>query len=353
MKIRKFFASVIAVLMILAMVTGCSKDSGETSADTVKGIESTLTYKHKDSYGISDIKFTSDASGRDSAFSVKGSVKVEGKSYAADSDKLIVVSDNKLYVNVKSLLEFLSGYGDDFGISGSDIDAVKGYIKEDYVYVDFESMKDYLNEADSESVVGIINDLMDAFNDIAEVNDTGTLKMCTITCKSAEDFVKVAEVLKKYVADNKSTWTDDIYERYGRIDINDVVDNVADMIVSAMGYDESMSEMLKKQMLADIDTSDYEVSRDAIAELFNRIEAMFDIDTSDIEDFNGDVCLKITSSGNRTYGVSVEVNGPDSEYTYISYSFFKELFVDVSAPDKAQNISDTISDLVKNFAETE
>lgn len=353
MKMKKFFAAVLAVLMVLAVVTGCSKGSGKASADTQKkGMESTLKLKHKDSNGISDITLKSVAAGKEGAVSINGSVIVEGETYTVNSDKLLVVSDNKLYVNVKSLLDFIASYGEDMGIDGSQTDAVKEYIKEDYVYVDLDSMKDYLKEADSKPVIDTVNGLMDAFKDIAEVNGNDTLKQYTVTCKSAEDIVKVAEVLKKYIADNKSAWVDAAYEQYSKININDVMDKAADMVVSAMGQDESMSEMLKKQMLANIDTSSYEISKDALAESFDKIEEMLDVDASDIKDFDGDATFKITSSGDRTYGISFEANGKNGEYTYISYTLNDETFIDASAPDKAQNISDIVSDLVKGLSAT-
>lgn len=346
MKMKKFFAAVLAVVMVLAVVTGCSKGSGKASADTQKkGMESTLKLKYKDSNGISDITLKSVASGKEAAVSINGSVNVEGESYTVNSDKLLVVSDNKLYVNVKSLLDFM-------GIDGSQTDAVKEYIKEDYVYVDLDSMKDYLKEADSKPVIDTVNGLMDAFKDIAEVSGNDTLKQYTVTCKSAEDIVKIAEVLKKYIADNKSAWVDAAYEQYSKIDINDVMDKAADMVVSAMGQDESMSEMLKKQILANVDVSSYEISKEALAESFDKIEEMLDVDASDIKDFNGDATFKITSSGDRTYGISFEANGENGEYAYISYTLNNETFIDASAPDKAQNISDIVSDLVKGLAAT-
>lgn len=243
MKMKKFFAAVLAVVMVLAVVTGCSKGSGKASADTQKkGMEATLQLKHKDSNGISDITLKSVAAGKEAAVSINGSVIVEGESYTVNSDKLLLVSDNKLYVNVKSLLDFIASYGKNMGIDGSQTDAVKEYIKEDYVYVDLDSMKDYLKEADSKPVIDTVNGLMDAFKDIAEVSGNDTLKQYTVTCKSAEDIVKIAEVLKKYIADNKSAWVDAAYEQYSKIDINDVMDKVADMVVSAMGQDESMSD---------------------------------------------------------------------------------------------------------------
>lgn len=354
MKMKKLFAAVLAVVMVLAVVTGCSKGSGKASADnTQKGMEATLTLKHKDSDGISDITLKSVAAGKESAVSINGSIVVEGDSYTVNSDKLLVVSGNKLYVNVKSVLDFVASYGDAFGITSSQIDAVKGYIKEDYVYVDLDSMKDYLKEADSKPVIDTVNGLMDAFKDIAEVKGNDTLKKYTVTCKSAEDIVKLAEVLKKYVADNKSTWVDAAYEQYSKIDINEVVDKAADMVVSAMGYDESMSEMLKKQILANIDTSDYEVSKDTLAESFDMIEEMLDIDASDVEDFDGDVTFDVSSSADRIYGISFEQNGADGEYTRISYNLSTETFVDVSAPDKSQNVSDIIGDLVKGLTTAE
>ncbi len=353
MKMKKFFAAVLAVVMVLAVVTGCSKGSGKTSADTQKkGMESTFKLKYKDSNGISDITLKSVAAGKEAAVSINGSVNVEGESYTVNSDKLLVVSDNKLYVNVKSLLDFIASYGENMGIYGSQIDAVKEYIKEDYVYVDLDSMKDYLKEADSKSVIDTVNGLMDAFKDIAEVSGNDTLKQYTVTCKSAEDIVKIAEVLKKYIADNKSAWVDAAYEQYSKIDINDVMDKAADMVVSAMGQDESMSEMLKKQILANIDVSSYEISKEALAESFDKIEEMLDVDASDIKDFNGDATFKITSSGDRTYGISFEANGENGEYAYISYTLNNETSIDASAPDKAQNISDIVSDLVKGLAAT-
>ena len=108
MKMKKFFAAVLAVVMVLAVVTGCSKGSGKASADTQKkGMESTLKLKYKDSNGISDITLKSVASGKEAAVSINGSVNVEGESYTVNSDKLLVVSDNKLYVNVKSLLHLM------------------------------------------------------------------------------------------------------------------------------------------------------------------------------------------------------------------------------------------------------
>lgn len=349
--------------MVLAVVTGCSKGSGKASADTQKkGMESTLKLKYKDSNGISDITLKSVASGKEAAVSINGSVNVEGESYTVNSDKLLVVSDNKLYVNVKSfnklyvnvksLLDFIASYGENMGIDGSQTDAVKEYIKEDYVYVDLDSMKDYLKEADSKPVIDTVNGLMDAFKDIAEVSGNDTLKQYTVTCKSAEDIVKIAEVLKKYIADNKSAWVDAAYEQYSKIDINDVMDKAADMVVSAMGQDESMSEMLKKQILANVDVSSYEISKEALAESFDKIEEMLDVDASDIKDFNGDATFKITSSGDRTYGISFEANGENGEYAYISYTLNNETFIDASAPDKAQNISDIVSDLVKGLAAT-
>lgn len=342
MKMKKFFAAVLAVVMVLAVVTGCSKGSGKASADTQKkGMESTFKLKYKDSNGISDITLKSVAAGKEAAVSINGSVNVEGESYTVNSDKLLVVSDNKLYVNVKSLLDFIASYGENMGIYGSQIDAVKEYIKEDYVYVDLDSMKDYLKEADSKSVIDTVNGLMDAFKDIAEVSGNDTLKQYTVTCKSAEDIVKIAEVLKKYIADNKSAWVDAAYEQYSKIDINDVMDKAADMVVSAMGQDESMSEMLKKQILANIDVSSYEISKEALAESFDKIK-----------DFNGDATFKITSSGDRTYGISFEANGENGEYAYISYTLNNETSIDASAPDKAQNISDIVSDLVKGLAAT-
>lgn len=347
MKMKKFFAAVLAVVMVLAVVTGCSKGSGKASADTQKkGMESTLKLKYKDSNGISDITLKSVASGKEAAVSINGSVNVEGESYTVNSDKLLVVSDNKLYVNVKSLLDFIASYGENMGIDGSQTDAVKEYIKEDYVYVDLDSMKDYLKEADSKPVIDTVNGLMDAFKDIAEVSGNDTLKQYTVTCKSAEDIVKIAEVLKKYIADNKSAWVDAAYEQYSKIDINDVMDKAADMVVSAM------SEMLKKQILANVDVSSYEISKEALAESFDKIEEMLDVDASDIKDFNGDATFKITSSGDRTYGISFEANGENGEYAYISYTLNNETFIDASAPDKAQNISDIVSDLVKGLAAT-
>ena len=357
MKMKKFFAAVLAVVlavvMVLAVVTGCSKGSGKASADTQKkGMESTFKLKYKDSNGISDITLKSVAAGKEAAISINGSVNVEGESYTVNSDKLLVVSDNKLYVNVKSLLDFIASYGENMGIYGSKIDAVKEYIKEDYVYVDLDSMKDYLKEADSKSVIDTVNGLMDAFKDIAEVSENDTLKQYTVTCKSAEDIVKIAEVLKKYIADNKSAWVDAAYEQYSKIDINDVMDKAADMVVSAMGQDESMSEMLKKQILANVDVSSYEISKEALAESFDKIEEMLDVDASDIKAFNGDATFKITSSGDRTYGISFEANGENGEYAYISYTLNNETLIDASAPDKAQNISDIVSDLVKGLATT-
>lgn len=323
MKMKKFFAAVLAVVMVLAVVTGCSKGSGKASADTQKkGMESTLKLKYKDSNGISDITLKSVASGKEAAVSINGSVNVEGESYTVNSDKLLVVSDNKLYVNVKSLLDFIASYGENMGIDGSQTDAVKEYIKEDYVYVDLDSMKDYLKEADSKPVIDTVNGLMDAFKDIAEVSGNDTLKQYTVTCKSAEDIVKI------------------------------VMDKAADMVVSAMGQDESMSEMLKKQILANVDVSSYEISKEALAESFDKIEEMLDVDASDIKDFNGDATFKITSSGDRTYGISFEANGENGEYAYISYTLNNETFIDASAPDKAQNISDIVSDLVKGLAAT-
>ena len=136
MKMKKFFAAVLAVVMVLAVVTGCSKGSGKASADTQKkGMESTLKLKYKDSNGISDITLKSVASGKEAAVSINGSVNVEGESYTVNSDKLLVVSDNKLYVNVKSLLDFIASYGENMGIDGSQTDAVKEYIKEDYTLI--------------------------------------------------------------------------------------------------------------------------------------------------------------------------------------------------------------------------
>ena len=354
MKMKKFFAAVLAVVMVLAVVTGCAKGSGKASADTQKkGMESTFKLKYKDSNGICDITLKSVAAGKEAAVSINGSVNVEGESYTVNSDKLLVVSDNKLYVNVKSLLDFIASYGENMGIDGSQTDAVKEYIKEDYVYVDLDSMKDYLKEADSKPVIDTVNGLMDAFKDIAEVSGNDTLKQYIVTCKSAEDIVKIAEVLKKYIADNKSAWVDAAYEQYSKIDINDVMDKAADMVVSAMGYDESMSEMLKKQILANINASSYEISKEALAESFDKIEEMLDVDASDIKDFNGDATFKVTSSGDRTYGISFEANGENGEYAYISYTLNNETFIDASAPDKAQNISDIVSDLVKGLAATE
>ena len=111
MKMKKFFAAVLAVVMVLAVVTGCSKGSGKASADTQKkGMESTFKLKYKDSNGISDITLKSVAAGKEAAVSINGSVNVEGESYTVNSDKLLVVSDNKLYVNVKSLLDFIASY---------------------------------------------------------------------------------------------------------------------------------------------------------------------------------------------------------------------------------------------------
>lgn len=352
MKMKRFFAAVLAVVMVLAVVTGCSKGSDKASADTKMGMESTYQFKYKDSENRSDITLKSVAVGKEAAVSINGFVGVNGKSYTVNSDKLLVVSGNKLYVNIKSLLDTVVTYGGDLGINTSEIDALKGYFKEDYVYVDLDSMKDYLNEADSKPIIDTVNGLMDAFKDIAEIYDEGSLKKYTVACKTPEDVLKVAEVLKKYIADNKSAWVDAAYEQYSRIDINDVMDKAVDMIVSAMGYDESMSGMLKKQILANIDTSSYEISKEALAESFDKIEEMLDVDASDIKDFNGDATFKITSSGDRTYGISFEANGENGEYAYISYTLNNETSIDASAPDKAQNISDIVSDLVKGLAAT-
>lgn len=352
MKMKKFFAAVLAVVMVLAVVTGCSKGSGKASADTQKGMEATYTFKYKDSENKSDITLKSVAVGKEAAVSINGFVGVDGKSYTVDSDKLLAVSGNKLYVNIKSLLDTVATYGSDLGIETSEIDAFKEYFKEDYVYVDLDSMKDYLNEADSKPIIDTFNGLIDAFKDIAEVQDSETLKQYTVTCKSPEDVLKVAEVLKKYIADNKSAWVDAAYEQYSKIDINDVMDKAADMIVSAMGYDESMSEMLKKQILANIDTSSYEVSKDALTESFDRIEEMLDIDADDVVGFDGDATFKITT-GVNVYDISFEANGESGEYARISYSLATDKYVDVSAPDKAQNISDIIGDLVKGLTTAE
>ena len=79
---------------------------------------------------------------------------------------------------------------------------------------------------------------------------------------------------------------------------------------------------------------------------------MLDIDADDVVGFDGDATFKITT-GVNVYDISFEANGESGEYARISYSLATDKYVDVSAPDKAQNISDIIGDLVKGLTTAE
>lgn len=354
MKMKKFFAAVLAVVMVLAVVTGCSKGSGKASADAQKGMEVSLAVKYTDSDNNADFTVKSFAVGKESVVSLNGSIKTGGQSLNVNGDRMLVLSNNKVYINVKSILNALSAVSSGTDISGTALDSVKEYVKEDYVYVDLSDMKDYLNEVDPEFAKDSFKNFIDAFKDIAEVDEKDSVKTYVVTCKSNDDMLKVVEVLKKYFSDNKEAWVNLSYEQYSKVDIDDVMDKVADMVVSAMGYDESMSEMLKKQILANIDTSDYEVSKDELASSFDKVEELLDSYSSGDVDFEGEFTLKITSSDDKAYSLSLEGKGSEEDQSVsISYAVDTEATGDLSAPDKAQNVSDVISDLVKGLSSAE
>lgn len=353
MKMKKFFAVLLAMVMVVAMATGCSKKGASKTNTDASGnsVTSTVSLKYEGEEGKADLTLVSKAAGKNASISVSGSVDIEGTTVNAKADDLFVVANDKFYVNVKAALDAIANVED----AAESVNAIKELITEDYIYMDMSGISEAIQEADVKTSTEMIDALMAAYKDVS----TGTDDKVVIKVTNAEEAKAFTDATAKFLKDNADKIADYFVASYNKVDIeklmNSVVDAVVDSMMAAykeMGMEvtDEQKQQAKDMILSQIDMSELEVSKEDIVKAVKEMADSMEVDED--ADFDGtelNVTIEKTANG---YKVSVKANDADNSLE-IAAEMDTASSVSISAPSKAQNVNDIISGLMAAFGALE
>lgn len=353
MKMKKFFAVLLAMVMVVAMATGCSKKGASKTNTDASGnsVTSTVSLKYEGEERKADLTLVSKAVGKNASISVSGSVDIEGTTVNAKADDLFVVANDKFYVNVKAVLNAIANVED----AAESVNAIKELITEDYIYMDMSGISEAIQEADVKTSTEMIDALMAAYKDVS----TGTDDKVVIKVTNAEEAKAFTDATAKFLKDNADKIADYFVASYNKVDIeklmNSVVDAVVDSMMAAykeMGMEvtDEQKQQAKDMILSQIDMSELEVSKEDIVKAVKEMADSMEVDED--ADFDGtelNVTIEKTANG---YKVSVKANDADNSLE-IAAEMDTASSVSISAPSKAQNVNDIISGLMAAFGALE
>ena len=339
MKMKKIFAVILVLAMSLLAVTGCSKSAKSNGGASGKDkVTQTINIKFDGEVGRCDYNIVSKGTGKTSSFSVNGMAdfdKMVGKLNISAED-LLVVANNKLYLNAKSVMDIVKNV--DLDIELPDIEA-------DYLYLDMKGVEEFLSDVSNKALKVYFDAFKDGYKDIA----TSTGDKVVVKVSNAEEAGKFIEATADIIEDNADAWADMTMEAYEKIDMEKLIDSILDGVIDAMvkmysdagmAVDDSMKEQLKEAAKSQMDTSMLEIKKEDLVDAYKEYAKELR-DEADIDEFDAvaEIVLETKATG---YGVEIKVSN-DKNNLEITMDVDTVSPVEVKAPAKAQNVMDVIS----------
>ena len=159
MKMKRIFAMLLAMVMVFAMVTGCSKKANKESndnSDPSASVVQTITIKADGIEGMSaDVTLTLKGVNGASTMSVNGSVNAEGEKIDLNFDEVLTIVKDKVYVNVEEIMSVvesvtsmnlttpdMEGMEGMAGLDGFDIESITSMFDSEWIYLELPGMSD-------------------------------------------------------------------------------------------------------------------------------------------------------------------------------------------------------------------
>ena len=365
MKMKRIFAMLLAMVMVFAMVTGCSKKANKAneggSSDPSTSIVQTITFKMTGFEDASaDLTLTLKGFDGASSISVNGSFNAEGETVDLNFNEVLTIAKDKVYVNVKEIMTVLESVSSmDFdmpsseelegitsSLEGFDIESIKDLFEADWIYMEMEGMSDAvkIDTTFQDGLIASIEKEMQAF--AKTEGDTTTYKL-----ETAEDYKNAMNALVKAVKDNRDAWVDYSYTSAKSIDTEKMMDGImdayAEMIAEMYGGLVS-ADQIKDQLAGSMDASSVEIKKEdietSVDEMIKSLEAS--VEEADFDFLKAVTEIKTTEKANG-YTISVKVQDTESEGCMeMSVDVTTGTPVTITEPSGAKNVMDMISELM-------
>ena len=368
MKMKRIFAMLLAMVMVFAMVTGCSKKANKAneggSSDPSTSIVQTITFKMTGFEDASaDLTLTLKGFDGASSISVNGSFNAEGETVDLNFNEVLTIAKDKVYVNVKEIMTVLESVSSmDFdmpsseelegitsSLEGFDIESIKDLFEADWIYMEMEGMSDAvkIDTTFQDGLIASIEKEMQAF--AKTEGDTTTYKL-----ETAEDYKNAMNALVKAVKDNRDAWVDYSYTSAKSIDTEKMMDGIMD------AYAEMLAEMygglvsadqIKDQLAGSMDASSVEIKKEdietSVDEMIKSLEAS--VEEADFDLLKAVTEIKTTEKANG-YTISVKVQDTESEGCMeMSVDVTTGTPVTITEPSGAKNVMDMLSSILTSM----
>lgn len=368
MKMKRIFAMLLAMVMVFAMVTGCSKKANKAneggSSDPSTSIVQTITFKMTGFEDASaDLTLTLKGFDGASSISVNGSFNAEGETVDLNFNEVLTIAKDKVYVNVKEIMTVLESVSSmDFdmpsseelegitsSLEGFDIESIKDLFEADWIYMEMEGMSDAvkIDTTFQDGLIASIEKEMQAF--AKTEGDTTTYKL-----ETAEDYKNAMNALVKAVKDNRDAWVDYSYTSAKSIDTEKMMDGImdayAEMIAEMYGGLVS-ADQIKDQLAGSMDASSVEIKKadieTSVDEMIKSLEAS--VEEADFDLLKAVTEIKTTEKANG-YTISVKVQDTESEGCMeMSVDVTTGTPVTITEPSGAKNVMDMLSSILTSM----
>lgn len=342
---KRIFAILFAMIMVVAtvvMATGCSKKANKTSSTTAAMVcKATID---AGSHGKLTIEGVNDNG--NFALSLSGSLAVEEQSISIDAKDLIVIADEKIYVNLKSLLENAGKIG---GESGEMVSQVSSAVDADYVYIKVDGLK----SVSSSDAAALDNEYVDLFFNAYKGISAGTDNKLVISLKTEDDIKKFATATIDLIKNNAEKIANDCMKSIADVNIEEMMDKMLDTVVdvmfkvlteAGMPMQDSMKDVLKSSIKSKVDFTATKIEKDTILKELNEVADKIaeGMEEAKLEEGDGGEFTFEKKDNGCEFDIDVTADG---ENIKVSASIDNNASASVSAPSNAKNFEDVLSGL--------
>ncbi len=354
--LRKAAAVLLVAVMAVAMFAGCTKSSGKKvnagSDGSMFGILKSAMQLEKKTF---DCDITADIEGTTAKIKLSGvsdgnatslSAEVSTGGMSFKFDNAIVFTDDVIYFNVASIMDEVGAFTS--AIPGADFDLEDLGITSDWVSFKAEG----LFKQDNSIFEAISKDLDEAYADMITEKD-GTYSITVSDKDSVKGFI---DATKKLLDDKGDAWAKLFAEQSNKLDVEKLMNGVADDVVEAIvkAYEESTGEKLpedkikelRDSMLEETDMSGIEeINEDTYKEMFDEIRDQ--LDDASVTGLDGKIDVR-TSSDKGVYTIKANAEPENEEDgSIILISTIKEdSSAKVEVPSDAQSAIDILVAIV-------
>lgn len=350
--LKKAAAVLLVAIMAVAMLAGCGKSGGKKvnagGAGSMFGVLKSASQVEKATF---DCDITADIDGTSAKIKLSGVTDGKATSLSAEVsaggmsfkfDNAVIFTDDAIYINVASVMDEIGAFAS--AVPGADLDLSELGITSDWVFFEAEGMF----KRDSSVFETISKDLDEAYADMITEKD-GTYSITVSDKDSVKGFI---DATKKLLDDKGDAWAKLFAEQSNKLDVEKLMNGVADDVVDAIvkAYEESTGEKLSEDeikelrdsMLEETDMSEIEkIDEDTYKEMFDELRDQLD-DTS-VTGLDGKIDVR-TSYENGVYTIKANAEPEDEEDGSITLvSTIKEdSSAKVEVPSDAQSAIDIL-----------